>query len=1017
MTVSTTDSVIEYVSGGPAFPIPYRFLQNSDIQAVLVKQDGTSETLVLGSQYTLAGAGTQSGGTLTSAYAAGYLATPGAVLTISRVMSTVQPTDLRNQGRFLAETHETVFDRLTMLIQQGLTLFRRALVRPIGKNYYDAEGRQIKNLADGAADQDVTNVRQVRSWIESAVAGVVGGFGWFMQAGVGAVVRTFQEKMRERVSVYDFGAIGDGNIHPLSERFGSLAAAQAQYPFVTSLTQSIDWAGIYAAQLTGKPVDFNHGIFLCSDELMPFDSGKWFYAPPALDTWEHLDPSVPKKNSSGTHIIFYGAGAKTRTLYGVTDMRTAGGVLDNPDSVNALDTQYSLESFHNDDAADGVPSTLRQFSCGIYVKPNAQNAGIKNIRIHPNFDGIDGYNDLMTTGLGDPWDVGIFVDNAPFFTLDNCQVVGYWRIKGVLVASATRAGVQGKNFFTRIKGSVIQAGLAIRGGDQSKVVAITSTTIDIPWADNHPYPNSGSVNTPKGSFTFTSTNKVTGTPNGTVLRFNNVTPDPVAAVLGNGPVRISSGSGLGGMSISESVITGLDHSSMCLASNPLIGLGVSSALEISGTFRQIWIDKTYIQTREDVVGHFHAIDDLRLSQTQFEANDFRLVPGGPFSPVHGGRLICAPQDIANPLATATGDTSISLYQHHTAPYVDMFPYVPRVAGSKFSSSFAFFKPRRFQYPDLQIPDSDHLDVQALETQDIRIRMATGRATFFQDGNNTTRVTIGSSGSISLAAAAQITYGNAAAFLNIATGQVFNLRHGTTTQWQMTAAGSWVPGSDATQNLASASARINSSFFAVAPTVGSDRNLKKIRGLLSDAELAACEAILPQVYQLLDMIEAKGEDEARLHFGYIAQEVQQAFIDQNLDPARYALWCEDAVTKKVKKTVKVERQKVEKVMEPRERIEIRDGQAVLVQEVEEVEIAISEQVPLKNEDGSPALDGQGRQRYASVPIMEEVEEEVEVDEPDGFRQSLRYTELQVLKEAYLCTRIAQQEERIAALEKQ
>lgn len=1009
MAVPAGPTEARYVGNGVtnSFTIPFLLILPTDLDVFL---NGVEQT----SGYVITGAGNPTSTiTFTTAPAV------GADVYLVLNVPFERLNDYQENGDFLASTVNRDYDR----IWQALKQLYRGAVRALtlgstdvdGRGWYRAKGNGIRDLADPVAEQDAVNFRFMRTAIEQAVAGVVGGFGWFIQAGVGAIVRTFQEKMRERVSVYDFGAIGDGDIHPLSERFGSdLAAAQAQYPFVTSLTQSIDWAGIYAAQLTGKPVDFGHGIFLCSDELLPFDSGKWFYAPPALDTWEHLDPSVPKKNSSGTHIIFYGAGAKTRTLYGVTDMRTAGGVLDNPDSVNALDTQYSLESFHNDDAADGVPSTLRQFSCGIYVKPNAQNAGIKNIRIHPNFDGIDGYNDLMTTDLGDPWDVGIFVDNAPFFNLENSQVVGYWRIKGMLVACATRTGVQGKNFFTRIKGSVIQAGLAIRGGDQSKVVAIT-TTIDIPWADNHPYPNSGSVNTPKGSFAFTSTNKVTGTPNGTVLRFNNVTPDPVAAVLGNGPVRISSGSGLGGMSISESVITGLDHSSMCLASNPLIGLGVSSALEISGTFRQIWIDKTYIQTREDVVGHFHAIDDLRLSQTQFEANDFRLVPGGPFSPVHGGRLICAPQDIANPLATATGDTSISMYQHHTAPYVDMFPYVPRAAGSKFSSSFAFFKPRRFQYPDLQIPDSDHLDVQALETQDIRIRMATSRATFFQDSNNVTKVTIGSSGSISLAAAAQITYGNAAAFLNIAAGQVYSIRHGTTLRWQMTAAGSWIPGQDAGQNLAAADARINNSFFAVAPTVSSDRNLKKIRGMLNDAELAACEAILPQVYQMLDMIDDKGEDVARLHFGYIAQDVQQAFIDQNLDPARYALWGEDAVTKKVKKKVKVERQKIEKVREPRERIEIRDGQPVLVHDLEEVDIPISVQVPLKNEDGSQVLDDKGHPRYASVPVMEEVEEEIEVEEPDGLRQSLRYTELQVLKEAYLCTLISKQGGLIEALE--
>ena len=154
MTVSTTDSIVDFSSGGPDFPIPYRFLQNSDIEAVLTKQDGTTETLT-GAQYTLTGAGAQSGGTLTSTYAAGVLAVPGATLTVSRVMVAVQPTDLRNQGRFLAETHENVFDRLTMLIQQGFAWTRRALLRPIGKDYYDAEGRRIANVADPVQDRVV----------------------------------------------------------------------------------------------------------------------------------------------------------------------------------------------------------------------------------------------------------------------------------------------------------------------------------------------------------------------------------------------------------------------------------------------------------------------------------------------------------------------------------------------------------------------------------------------------------------------------------------------------------------------------------------------------------------------------------------------------------------------------------------------------------------------------------------------------------------------------------------------
>jgi hypothetical protein len=44
------------------------------------------------------------------------------------------------------------------------------------------------------------------------------------------------------LSPKSFGAIGDGNLHPLSSVYATLGAAQAVYPFVTSLTQQLDWA-------------------------------------------------------------------------------------------------------------------------------------------------------------------------------------------------------------------------------------------------------------------------------------------------------------------------------------------------------------------------------------------------------------------------------------------------------------------------------------------------------------------------------------------------------------------------------------------------------------------------------------------------------------------------------------------------------------------------------------------------------------------------------------------------------
>lgn len=63
----------------------------------------------------------------------------------------------------------------------------------------------------------------------------------------GSVLRTQSSKNAEFLSVQDFGAIGDGADHPLSEKFTTLTAAQMVYPFVTSLTQTQDFAGFQAA--------------------------------------------------------------------------------------------------------------------------------------------------------------------------------------------------------------------------------------------------------------------------------------------------------------------------------------------------------------------------------------------------------------------------------------------------------------------------------------------------------------------------------------------------------------------------------------------------------------------------------------------------------------------------------------------------------------------------------------------------------------------------------------------------
>src|SRR6476660_5860441 len=74
------------------------------------------------------------------------------------------------------------------------------------------------------------------------------------------------------VNVRDLGALGDGRSHPLSERYGSLSEAQADYPHAESLADEIDWAAIQAAinlakAFQGGTLWFPRGTYICSKQL------------------------------------------------------------------------------------------------------------------------------------------------------------------------------------------------------------------------------------------------------------------------------------------------------------------------------------------------------------------------------------------------------------------------------------------------------------------------------------------------------------------------------------------------------------------------------------------------------------------------------------------------------------------------------------------------------------------------------------------------------------------------------
>lgn len=167
MTVSSTQSFVEYNADGTttAFTIPYYFLLNSDISAMVAGTDGTVTELINGTDFSVTGAGISTGGvaTFTAAYAAGN------VLLIYRNPPATQETKYYENGKFPAKSHEDALDKLTMLIQDyGWQINLLALKKPnILAKYYDAKGNRISRVADPTESGDAVNKQYLDSSIDS----------------------------------------------------------------------------------------------------------------------------------------------------------------------------------------------------------------------------------------------------------------------------------------------------------------------------------------------------------------------------------------------------------------------------------------------------------------------------------------------------------------------------------------------------------------------------------------------------------------------------------------------------------------------------------------------------------------------------------------------------------------------------------------------------------------------------------------------------------------------------------
>ncbi|HAX5280157.1 TPA: hypothetical protein JZG76_000772 [Escherichia coli] len=102
-----------------------------------------------------------------------------------------------------------------------------------------------------------------------------------------------------------------------------------------------------------------------------------------------------------------------------------------------------------------------------------------------------------------------------------------------------------------------------------------------------------------------------------------------------------------------------------------------------------------------------------------------------------------------------------------------------------------------------------------------------------------------------------------------------------------------PTADNSIGLGLPSNRWTAVYAASGSIITSDGNLKCDERGLSEAELATAKSLksIIKAYRFIDAVNAKGED-ARIHFGVIAQEVIEAFNANGLDAFKYGIVCYD-----------------------------------------------------------------------------------------------------------------------------
>lgn len=216
MTITATSNATTFSGNGATtvFPFTFPFFLDGDLIVTLTSAAGVETAKAINTDYSVTGAGTPSGGSITMAVPPAS----GESLTVERVVPLTQETDLQNQGPYLAETVENAFDKLTMIDQQ----------QQVGIDSVDAR-------------------------IAAAVAGVSAGIYNPVTATGSTVARSLQDRFAVDTSGEDFGMLPSASA---AVNTAALVEAGAKAPSGSVLR--LDAPGIYLL----NPVVFTKSLHI-----------------------------------------------------------------------------------------------------------------------------------------------------------------------------------------------------------------------------------------------------------------------------------------------------------------------------------------------------------------------------------------------------------------------------------------------------------------------------------------------------------------------------------------------------------------------------------------------------------------------------------------------------------------------------------------------------------------------------------------------------------------------------------